>query len=418
VVVDAAAEHRFALGTLPADVALVWGRLPDGSQHPLRQAASRELDLRALRAALPRRLHVAAVHRLPAPGARTGVRGWARGILRAGVVVEVAPPDAGPRILDAVTQVAGAERLEPPLHAGAGGTVLVRARMASGARGLLRVTRAGASGDPAALAETLERLAAAGVPLAPRTLGRGVVAGASWSAEKLLPGHRPGRVTPDLVHQAARAFGRLPISDSVPTAPVEDLLGAAAALPRHAADLRRLADRLSSRLDGIPSVQRHGDLWAGNLLVDRGRLTGIVDWDAAHSHGVPGADLVQLIGTNARRRRRLPLGRAVLELPWRASTFTAATAAYWWALDVTPRRALLDIAGISWWASEIHHTLVRFPQRRTDERWVAENVAAVLEGLERRRPDQALRRGSQRSISRRRRTFQSAASDAPLTRQK
>jgi hypothetical protein len=26
---------------------------------------------------------------------------------------------------------------------------------------------------------------------------------------------------------------------------------------------------------------------------------------------------------------------------------------------------------------------VRFPQRRTDERWVAENVAAVLEGLER-----------------------------------
>jgi aminoglycoside phosphotransferase (APT) family kinase protein len=202
-------------------------------------------------------------------------------------------------------------------------------------------------------------------------------------AEKLLPGHRPGRVTPDLVHQAALACGRLPISDGVPTAPVEDLLGAAAVLPGHATDLRRLADRLRSRLDGIPAVQRHGDLWAGNLLVDRGRLTGIVDWDAAHSSGVPGADLVQLVGTDMRRRRRLPLGRAVLELPWRASTFTAATAAYWWALDIAPRRALLDVAGIAWWASEIHHTLVRFPQRRTDERWVAENVAAVLEGLER-----------------------------------
>jgi hypothetical protein len=383
MVVDAAAEHRFTVGTLPADVAVVWGRLANGSRHPLRQAAERELDLRALRAALPQRLHVTAVHRLPAPGARTGVRGWACGILRAGLVVEVAPPDAGPRILDAVAQVAGAERLERPLHAGAGGTLLVRARMASGARGLLRVTRAGTSGDPATLANTLERLATARVPLAPRPLGRGVVAGASWMAEKLLPGHRPGRVTPDLVHQAALACSRLPISDAGPTAPVEDLLGAAAVLPRYAADLRRLADRLRSRLDGIPAVQRHGDLWAGNLLVDRGRLTGIVDWDAAHSSGVPGADLVQLVATDVRRRRRLPLGRAVLELPWRASTFTAATAEYWWALDIAPHRALLDVAGIAWWASEIHHTLVRFPQRRTDERWVAENVAAVLEGLER-----------------------------------
>jgi hypothetical protein len=382
VVVDVAAEHCFAVGTLPADVAVVWGRLANGSQHPLRQAAERELDLRALRAALPRPLRITAVHRLPAPGARAGVRGWACGILRAGLVVEVAPADAGPRILDVVARVAGAKRLERPVHAGAGGTVLVRARMASGARGLLRVTRAGTSGDPAALADTLERFATAGVPLTPRPLGRGVVAGASWTAETLLPGRRPTRLTPDLVHQAALACGRLPISDAAPSAPVKDLLGAAAALPRYAANLRLLADRLRSRLDGIPAAQRHGDLWAGNLLVDRGRLTGIVDWDAADSSGVPGADLVQLVATDVRRRRRLPLGRAVLELPWRTSTFTAATAEYWWALDIAPRRALLDVAGIAWWASEIHHTLVRFPQRRTDARWVAENVAAVLEGLD------------------------------------
>jgi len=383
VVVDAAAEQGFPVGTLPEDVAVVWGRLANGSQHPVRQAIERELALRALRAALPPRRHVTAVHRLPAPGARAGPRGWARGIMRAGLVVEVAPPDAGPRILDAVARAAGAAHLERPVHAGAGGTVLVRARMASGERGLLRVTRAGTSGDPAAQADTLERLAAAAVPLAPRPLGRGVVAGASWAAEQLLPGRRPGSVTTDLVHQAARACGHLPLSDAVPIAPVEDLLGAAAALPRHAAALRRLAERLRSRLSDIPAVQCHGDLWAGNLLVDRGILTGIVDWDAAHSSGVPGADLVQLVATHVRRRRRLPLGRAVLELPWRASTFTAATAEYWWALDIAPRRALLDVAGIAWWASEIHHTLVRFPQRRTDERWVADNVAAVLERVDR-----------------------------------
>jgi hypothetical protein len=385
VVVDAAAEQRFPVARLPADVAVVWGRLANGAQHPVRQAVQRELDLRALRGALPQRRRITAVHRLPAPGARAGAHGWARGILRAGLVVEVAPPDAGPRILDAVGQVAGAAGLERTVHAGAGGTVLVRARMASGARGLLRVTRAGTSGDPAAQADTLERLAAAAVPLAPQPLGRGVVADASWMAEQLLPGCRPGRLTPDLVHQAARACARLPICDAAPTAPVDDLLGAAAALPRHAADLRRFAGRLRSRLDGIPAVQRHGDLWAGNLLVDGGRLTGIVDWDAGHSAGVPGADLIQLVATDMRRRRRLPLGRAVLELPWRASTFTAATAEYWWALDIAPSSALLDVAAIAWWASEIHHTLVRFPQRGTDERWVAENVAPVLERVERRR---------------------------------
>lgn len=179
--VDAGAEPRFAVDTLPAGVAVVWGRLANGSRHPLRDAAERELDLRALRAALPQRLQVTAVHRLPAPGARAGLHGWARGILRAGLVVEVTPPDAGPRILDAVARVAGAEHLEQPVQAGAGGTLLVRARMASGARGLLRVTRAGTSGDPAAQADALQRLATAGVPLAPRPLGRGVVAGASWT---------------------------------------------------------------------------------------------------------------------------------------------------------------------------------------------------------------------------------------------
>ena len=219
-------------------------------------------------------------------------------------------------------------------------------------------------------------------------------------------------MTWDLVREIALACARLPRCAAPPTAPVDDVLGAAARLPRLAEDLDRLAGVLRPRVAGIRAIQRHGDLWTGNVVVDGGRLRGIVDWDAAHAHGVPGADLVQLVGTDMRRRARRSLGREVLQRPWRSAAFAGATAGYWRALGTAPEAALLDIAGVAWWAAEIHHTLLRFPQR-ADRRAVG--------GRERRRAaprDHAPRRGSQRSMSRCRARFQTARSEARLTRQK
>lgn len=37
----------------------------------------------------------------------------------------------------------------------------------------------------------------------------------------------------------------------------------------------------------------HGDFWCGNLLVDRGRVTGVVDWEAASMAGMPTRDLAR-----------------------------------------------------------------------------------------------------------------------------
>ena len=380
---------------LPQDAdVVVWGR------HPVRNAVGRELDVARVRAAARGRLRVRAVHRLPAPGARTGVRGWARGAVHAGVVVELASPGAGPRILDAVLDAAGGASQRGPIRAGAGGALLLPVRLCGGTPAVLRVARAGAPGDPSLAADTLERLA--GVAHAPRLLGRGVLAGASWSSEEALPGRRPVRVTWDLVREVALACAGLPLCAAPPTAPVEDLLGAAARLPLHAAGLRRLADAVRPRLHAIPAIQRHGDLWAGNVLVDGGVLCGIVDWDAAHAGGVPGADLVQLVGTEMRRRARLSLGRAVVGRPWRSRAFAAATAGYWRALGIAPEEALLDVAGIAWWAAEVHHTLLRFPHRATDERWVAANVAAALPALTRvaEAPSGRSRGGTRRSTPR------------------
>ena len=126
---------------------------------------------------------------------------------------------------------------------------------------------------------------------------------------------------------------------------------------------------------------RHGDLWAGNLLVERGRLTGLVDWDAAQPGGVPGADLVQLLGTEARRRAHQALGPAVATRPWRRPGFLDAARASWPALGLRPDDEVLEAAGLAWWAAEVHGTITRLPHRAADRAWVETNVDVVLSAL-------------------------------------
>jgi hypothetical protein len=58
------------------------------------------------------------------------------------------------------------------------------------------------------------------------------------------------------------------------------------------AAVRRLLDRSiehARRLRGTPVrlTVVHGDYWAGNVLVDGGRITGVVDWERAEIGGLP-----------------------------------------------------------------------------------------------------------------------------------
>jgi phosphotransferase family enzyme len=45
----------------------------------------------------------------------------------------------------------------------------------------------------------------------------------------------------------------------------------------------------------LPLVVVHGDFWAGNALVDRGRLTGIVDWERSSPEDLPIWDPVKAV---------------------------------------------------------------------------------------------------------------------------
>jgi hypothetical protein len=387
VAIQAPPDWRFDPSAIDsrADV-VVWGRTPEGSASlasAARLAGLREVSLRTLGRRLPARLHVFAVHRLPARRLGTGrLRGSVRAVLRGGALVELGSEEPGARILDAAAEAAGVRIGGPGFHAGAGGALLVRGLRADGSAAVLRVARAGSAGDPSALADTLERLGRDRVPHTPRLYARGRTAGASWLAEAELPGRRPAYASDSLTRQVAKLCASFPHGTGAPTATADDLAAVAAALPDRAGKIGGLSSEISVHLRAVPSILRHGDLWAGNLLVDRrGRLSGLVDWDAAHPAAVPGADLLQLVATEFRRKAHRALGPAFLAQPWRLSEFANAAAGYWRAVGIRPDDDLLDVIGIAWWATEVHGTLARLPHRAADERWVETNVDRVLARL-------------------------------------
>jgi Phosphotransferase enzyme family len=385
--IQAPSDWRFDPSAIDprADV-VVWGRTPEGSASlasAARLAGMRELSLRTLGRRLPARLRVVAVHRLPPRRLGTGrLRGNVRAALRGGALVELASADPGARVLDAAAEAAGVRIGGPGFHAGAGGALLVRGFLADGSAAILRVARAASAGDPSALADILERLGRDRVPLTPRLHARGTTAGASWLAETELPGRRPTRASDSLTRQVAELCASFPREDSAPTATGDDLAAIAAALPARAAEIGGLSSRVSVHLRTTPAILRHGDLWAGNLLVDRrGTLSGLVDWDAAHPAAVPGSDLLQLTATEFRRKAHRALGPAFLAQPWRLPEFAEAAVDYWPKVGIRPDHDLLDVVGIAWWATEVHGTLARLPHRAADERWVETNVDQVLARL-------------------------------------
>ncbi|MEO8229721.1 MAG: phosphotransferase [Chloroflexota bacterium] len=386
--IEAPPDWRRALpreaGTL--DV-VVWGRLPDArpsSARDLRLALAREWALRRIAVVGLDGFRVAGVHRVAAGGLGGGLRGRIRKALRAGALVELTRLPAGERVLDAVLTAADARLTEATLGFGSGGALIARVARGRAEPGLLRLAEIGAPGDPARTGETLELLAGLAVALAPLALGRGTVAGASWSLESLLPGRRPSRLTPELVRAVAAALAAFPRTEGPALALEADLRDIVARVPSRSERTLRLAESIAAELaaaPAVPAVLRHGDLWTGNLLVDDGALSGIIDWDAAHPAGVPGSDLVQLVATELRGRRRHSLGAAFVARPWDSAEFRVAGADYWPVIGIEPSPRLNELAGLAWWAAEVNGTTSRLPHRATDEHWLASNVDPVLSAL-------------------------------------
>ena len=311
--------------------------------------------------------------RLPAAvlrpgGAKTRLSRWLRG----GVIVT-----RGPRRLDAVCDAAGVRGV---VSVGTGGGVVV-----IGEAAVLRAGQAGTPADPVVERDALGALASRAVPV-PSVLASGVVDGVSWCSETRLAGERPVAVDDGLATSVVEVLGRFPAGAAASGALSLDAATVCGAIPALAGGVGSLAARAADALASLPGVGRHGDLWAGNLLVDaHGALTGIIDWDAFSLEGAPGADLVQLVATELRLDDRLPTGAALLRRPQHSPRFASLAAPYWAARELEPPTDdQLDAIAIAWWLTEMANSVRRIPSFATDAAWVDVNVVQVLAGLRRR----------------------------------
>jgi phosphotransferase family enzyme len=388
LVVEADAGWKLGTRTTSGPRSVIWGRAPapSGTAIPrlARIAAARERALLGVRVRPPKPYRVSGVYRWRPPRLVAGrLRNRLRDALLGGAIVELVRDPPAPRVLDAVAAAAGHRGQVRRFTASSGGSALVKLEdgvMQAGR--ILRLAQAGQPADPARAAEGLERLAPLGIGVVPRLLKRGVACGASWSLESALPGRRPAWVTPTIAFQVAGACARLPRAAGGPTALEADLERIAVALPDRSRALTEAGARAARVLACLPLVMRHGDLWAGNLLVDGNQLTGIVDWDSWHPAGVPGTDLLHLLTADTALRTRREMGQVWIERPWTSAAFRSLSAGYWEALDLRPDSDVLEAVGVAWWAGEIGHALKLAPEQARDERWVALNVEMILQRLE------------------------------------
>jgi hypothetical protein len=283
-------------------------------------------------------------------------------------------------VIDAVAEAADGAQVKQ-LMPGSGGSAVVRLRRVADGEVVLRAARSGDPVDPDRAATALETLEPLGLREVPRLVKRGEVAGASWSTESVLPGRRPIRISAALTQPIAQLIAGFPRSEQPATAHEQDVRSVADRFPHRAKLMSQVTEEMSDVARAVPSILRHGDLWAGNLLARRGRLTGIVDWDAWHPSALPGVDLLHLVATAEGLRTKRGLGHTWLRQPWESEDYRSVTSDYWKISRIVPNARFLRAVGMAWWAGHVAASIRRLPRLAEDERWVASNVEEVLQAL-------------------------------------
>lgn len=311
-------------------------------------------------------------HRMPAPRLAGGVREALRRHLGAGWISSTA--HSTETVLAEVLSTAHVVPVSPP-SVGADGSVRLGVTR-DGRPAILRIGAAHTPEDPRRARRALVLLESVDNRLAPRPLESGRVGALAWSIEERLPGRRPPRLERELLRDAVDFTCHLPGGPGrhSPSASAAGLLDAA---PGHADQLRDVSHLIAASDLASHPVLRHGDFWLGNCLQGRdGHLSGVVDWDAWTPTALPGSDLLHLLATEERLRRRVPLGTVWLSSPWDTPEFVEIARRCWpdWADDPTARRTV----GLDWWLHHVAADVRRVPGRASDVRWVQANVTLVL----------------------------------------
>lgn len=361
-------------------VPAIWGRAPSlvrPTARLLPGAIRREVSLAVLRGKATVRRRSLEVHRLPPPQRGGRLRSAVRGLLLSGAVASVGMGRSR-RLIDAALEAANG-RIDGPLRFSGDGALRVRIATPDGPAEL-RVVRRGTQRDPEIAAAAMTRLAALDVPNVPRLLARGSLEDVAWSTESALSGVIPKALSARLADDAVGFCAAL-VAPGVPITSTVEALGAIGRLaPDRSDEIAALQRWASTAAAGLPAVVQHGDLWLGNLLVADDRLTGVVDWDTWHPAGVPGADLLQLVAMQERRRTQEEPGDLLLRRIWEAPAYRRLADRYWALIGVRPTSAQLALVGLDWWATQVASTLQRPIRGRlaADPTWRYRNIGQVL----------------------------------------
>jgi hypothetical protein len=220
----------------------------------------------------------------------------------------------------------------------------------------------------------------------PWLLAHGRTGLADWSLERLLPGSRPGRLMTALVDDCLSFLvGLHRVRAGGPGRSFAELAATVALVSEREADVvHALGERLDAELAGLERGFGHGDFFAGNLLAEGDRLTGVLDWDAAGPGRVPLLDLLHLQLTRDPYGPDENWGRAVVErlLPSARSGGDPLVRRYAaeLGLDLDPRT--LEALVYAYWLEYAAYQLRAHPDRLSSAGWIAGNVRLVAREAE------------------------------------
>jgi aminoglycoside phosphotransferase (APT) family kinase protein len=147
-------------------------------------------------------------------------------------------------------------------------------------------------------------------------------------------------------------------------------------LPEALAELQRTmtADLIGRTVD---TCWIHGDYWTGNILVaPTGAVCGIVDWDSARSRELAVNDLLHLIVSDRRLKRRLSWGVALAEYLTVPNPDVAER-----SRDDPASELSLRTSAALYWLLTIDSSHRRHPATVVSRSWVRANVLPVVEAL-------------------------------------
>lgn len=220
--------------------------------------------------------------------------------------------------------------------------------------------------------------------------GEGRAGVADWAVERRLPGSAPpphlsAPLLEDCVDFLVALHRCGAGSGSGPSSIGEQARVVAQACPGAATAevVVSLGARLEKELAGLQRGFGHGDFWAPNLLLEGGRLSGVVDWDSAGPDRLPTIDLLHLLLTARRQRKREYLGVGLIahHLPWARAGGDAVLASYCRKLGITLDPHRLEALVLAYWLDRVSFELRLFANRVERPLWMRNNLLGVLEAL-------------------------------------